>query len=63
MAALLTSILKMTILLENLTFERLRIGDGEIDKFDVCENDIEHAKKSGKLSKSGKSKSDKTFKF
>ena len=37
-------------------------GDGEVDGFDVGGNSVEHAKKSGKLSKSRKSKSKKTFK-
>ena len=36
-------------------------GNGEINKFDVGENNIEYAKKLGKLSKSRKSKSEKTF--
>ena len=37
-------------------------GNGEVDKFSVGRNDIEYAKKSGKLFKSRKSKSKKTFK-
>ena len=43
-------------------------GNGEVDEFDDGENDVKHAKKSGKtsksrkLSKSGKLKGEKTFK-
>ena len=37
-------------------------SNGEVDGFGVGENDMEHAKKSEKLFKSGKSKSEKTFK-
>ena len=37
-------------------------GDGEVDRFGIGRNDIEDAKKSGILSKSGKSKSEKTSK-
>ena len=61
-AAPLTSMLKTTILLEKLTPKRLGVGDGKVDGFSVGGNDVEHAKKSGKLFKSGKSKSKKTSK-
>ena len=37
--------------------------DNEINKFDIGINSVEHAKKSRKLSKSGKSKSEKMSKF
>ena len=37
-------------------------GNGKVNGFDVSRNGVEHAKKSGKLSKSGKSKSEKTSK-
>ena len=37
-------------------------GNGEVDGFCVGRNGVEYAKKSGKLSKSGKSKSKKTSK-
>ena len=37
-------------------------NDGEVDRFGVSGNGVEHAKKSEKLSKSGKSKSEKTSK-
>ena len=37
-------------------------GNGEVNRFGVSKNGIEHAKKSGKLSKSRKSKSKKIFK-
>ena len=68
MAALLTSMLKITVPPERLTPERLGVGDDEVDGFGIGRNDVEHAKKlrksskSGKLFKSGKSKSEKTSK-
>ena len=37
-------------------------GNSGVNGFGVNRNGVEHAKKSGKLSKSGKSKSKKTFK-
>ena len=37
-------------------------GNDKVNKFDIGGNDMEHAKKSGKLFKSGKSKSEKTSK-
>ena len=36
--------------------------NSKIDRFGISENGVEHAKKSGKLSKSAKSKSEKMFK-
>ena len=51
MAALFTLMLKTTILLKKSTFEWLKVGDSEVNKFGVC-NDMEHAKKSEKTSKS-----------
>ena len=62
MAAPLISMLKTIILPERSTLERLRIGDGEVDRFGVDKNGVEYAKKSEKLSKSGKSKSEKMSK-
>ena len=62
MATPFTSMLKTTIPPEKLTFKRLGIGNSEIDGFDVGENGVEYAKKLGKLSKLGKSKSEKTSK-
>ena len=62
MVAPLTLILKTTVPPEKLTLERLGVGDGEVNGFSVGGNGVEHAKKSGKLSKSGKSKSEKTSK-
>ena len=59
MAALLISMLKTTILPKKSTPERLRVGDGEVNRFGVDGNGVEYAKKSGKLSKSEKSKSEK----
>ena len=38
-------------------------GNDEIDRFGISSNGMEHAKKSGKLSKSRKSKSEKMSKF
>ena len=38
-------------------------NNGEINRFDVGRNNVKYAKKSKKLSKSGKSKGEKTFKF
>ena len=58
----LTSMLKMTVPSERLTPKRLGVSDGEVDRFGISGNGVEHAKKSGKLSKSGKSKSEKTSK-
>ena len=37
-------------------------GNGKVDEFSIGRNSVEHAKKLGKLSKSGKSKSEKTSK-
>ena len=54
--------LKTTILPEKSTFKWLGVGNGEVDGFGVDKNGMEHAKKLGKLSKSGKSKSKKTSK-
>ena len=62
MAAPLTSILKMTVSLERSTPERLGVSDNEVDRFGIGGNGVEHAKKSEKLSKSRKSKSEKTSK-
>ena len=62
MAALLTLLLKMTVPLEKLILKRLRVGDDEVNGFDVSGNGVEHAKKSGKSSKSRKSKSEKMSK-
>ena len=45
-----------------MTLERVRVDDGEVNKFGVGRNDVEHAKKSGKLFKSGKPKSKKISK-
>ena len=39
-----------------------KTGNGEVDGFGISRNGVEYAKMSRKLSKSGKSKSDKTFK-
>ena len=51
--------LKTTILLEKLIFERLRVGDDEVNGFSIGRNGVEHIKKSGKLSKSRKLKEKK----
>ena len=59
MAAPLTSMLKTTVLPERSTSERLEVSDSEVDRFGVGENGVEHAKKSGKLSKSGNQKAKK----
>ena len=37
-------------------------GDGEVNRFSISRNSVEHAKKSRRLSKSGKSKSEKISK-
>ena len=58
----LTSMLKMTVPSERLTPKRLGVSDGEVDRFGISGNGVEHAKKLGKLSKSGKSKSKKMSK-
>ena len=50
MAAPLTSMLKTTLTPEKSTSKRLGVGHGEINGFRVDGNDVEHAKKSGKLS-------------
>ena len=50
MAAPLTSILKTTVSLERLTFQRLGDGNGETDGFDVG-GSIEYVKKSEKMFK------------
>ena len=42
-------------------FER-NDGNSEVNRFDVHRNSVKYAKKSGKLFKSGKSKSEKMFK-
>ena len=57
MAAPFTSMLKIIIPPEKSIFERLGVNDGEINEFDIGKNGVKHAKKLGKLSKSGKSKS------
>ena len=62
MAAPLISMLKTTVPPERSTLERQRVGDGEVNGFDVGGNGVEHAKKLGKLFKSRKSKSEKTSK-
>ena len=62
MAAPLTSMLKTTVPPERSTLKRLGVDDGKVHRFDVSGNGMEHAKKLGKLSKSGKSKSEKTSK-
>ena len=62
MAAPFTLMLKTTILPERSTLERLGVSDGEVDRFGIGGNGVKHAKKSGKLSKSGKLKSEKTSK-
>ena len=62
MAAPRISMLKMTVSPEKLTPERQGVGDDKVDGFNVGGNDVEHAKKSGKLSKSRKSKSEKMSK-
>ena len=56
MAALLISILKTTVSLERSTSMQLKVGNGEINKYGIC-NGVKQAKKSGKLSKLKKSKS------
>ena len=58
-AALLISILKITILLKKLIPKRLGIGNDKVNRFGVGGNSIEHAKKLGKLFKLEKSKSKK----
>ena len=62
MAAPLILMLKTTIPLEKSTPEWLGVGDSEVDRFGVDRNGVKYAKKSGKLSKSGKSKSEKMSK-
>ena len=62
MAAPFTLMLKTTILPKRSTPEQLEVDDGEVDGYGVDGNSVEHAKKLGKLSKSRKSKSEKTFK-
>ena len=62
MAAPLTLMLKTTVSSKRSTLERLGVDDGEVDGFSVSRNVVEHAKKSGKLFKSGKSKSEKMSK-
>ena len=62
MVAPLILMLKRTVLPERLTPKQVGDNDGEIDRFEVDKNDVKHAKKLGKLSKSGKSKSKKKSK-
>ena len=76
MVALLTLILKMTELfnkpissksvssrnINNKSDFKRNDSNGEVDRFGISRNDVEYIKKSGKLSKLGKSKSEKTFK-
>ena len=62
MVAPFTSMLKTIVQPEKSTLKRLGVGDSEVDRFGVSENGVEYAKKSGKLFKSGKSKSEKTSK-
>ena len=62
MVAPLTLMLKTTVPPERLTPKRLEVDDGEVDGFGVGGNGVEHTKKPEKLSKSGKSKSEKTSK-
>ena len=54
--------LKTTVPPEKSTPEQLGVGDGKVNRFSVGGNGMEHTKKSGKLFKSGKSKSEKMFK-
>ena len=61
-AAPFISMLKTIVLPERLTLEWLGVGNGKVDGFGVGQNSVEHAKKSRKLFKSGKSKSEKMFK-
>ena len=51
MAALPTLMLKAIIQLERLTFERLGVGDNDVNRFGVSDG-VEHIKKSKKTSKS-----------
>ena len=51
-----------TVPSEKSILERLGVGDGEVDGFDIGENGVEHTKKSGKLFKSRKVKIEKTSK-
>ena len=46
--------LKTTVLLERLTSEKLNVDNGKVNGFDIGDNNVEYAKKSGKLSKSRK---------
>ena len=62
MTALLTSILKMIVLPEKLTPERLKVGNGEVNRFGIGRNSVEHTKRSEKSSKLRKSKREKMFK-
>ena len=62
MAAPFTSMLKTIVSLERSTSKQLEVDDDEVNEFGVGENGIKHAKKSGKLSKLGKSKREKTSK-
>ena len=62
MAAPLILMLKTTILPKRLIPEQLRVSDGEMDRFGVDGNGVKYAKKSRKLFKSGKSKSEKMSK-
>ena len=47
---------------DNKPVSKKNDGNGKVDRFGIGGNSVEHAKKSGKLSKSGKSKSEKTSK-
>ena len=53
--------LKTIVPLEKLTFEWLKVGDDEINRFCVSDS-VKYTKKSGKLFKSRKSKSEKMSK-
>ena len=62
MAAPFTSMLKTIVSPKRSTSKWLEVDDGKVNEFGVSENGIKHAKKSGKLSKLGKSKREKTSK-
>ena len=62
MAALLTSMLKTTVPPEKLTPKWLEADNGKVNGFGAGGNDIEYAKKSGKLFKSRKPKREKMSK-
>ena len=54
--------LKTIVPPEKLTPEWLEVGNGKVDGFGIGRNSVEYAKRSGKLSKSGKSKREKISK-